>query len=98
MPKIYQRFDLDEVVLEDEEVSRAIAQGLRQLDGTFAELLKNEMLKKGYEVLEANRSWAGVPYSIIIGGDVNQPIKQDFHTIAGPLNIPFKSGYFYFKH
>ena len=57
--------------------------------------LRQDLLKKGYEVLESNVEYCGVAKSIIVGGELGMKHKDDFYTLAAKLGLSFKSGYVY---
>lgn len=60
--------------------------------------LKQELLSRGYTVLESSHNYQGLPGTIIIGRDVRKMHhKQDFYGLAAELKLPYISGPCYFE-
>ncbi len=94
MPKIFQLFDLDL-----EEMTKLSDEDRKRLNLPRAgKILRQDLLKKGYEVLESNVSYCGIAERIIVGGEFGMKHKDDFYTLAAKLGLSFKSGDFYTQH
>ncbi|HLC76901.1 MAG TPA: hypothetical protein VJH04_01715 [archaeon] len=90
MPIIFQKFDLNV-----DEMDRLFHEEQLGLDPQAGNTLRNGLLDKGYEVLESNESYSGIPKSIIVGGDYGRSHKEDFYRLAEGLGLRFVSGEFY---
>ena len=86
MEKIFQRFDLEEIIEKNEEKRGSIK---------TRKILFSSLLEKEYTILEGNSSYNSIPKSIIIGGNIGMPIKNDFYTLAKKLGLKFSSREFY---
>lgn len=87
MLKVFQRFDLDEGSLD-----RLDTEGIKRLELPQAgKTLREELLRLGYDVLESNGFYRGVPRSIIVGGDIEMDHKVDFYALIERLKLPFKT-------
>ena len=91
METIFQRFDLNlEAIanLGKEELSKI---NLPRAGSA----LRDELVKRGYTVLESNDFIGSAPKSIIVGQEYGKNHKQDFYAIAERLGLPYKSEAFY---
>lgn len=91
MQQIYQRFDLDLEAMTNLGQERLKELRLPQAGTTLC----HELMQKGYEVLESNESFSGVPQSVIVGGNIRSSLKPDFYELAAGLGLIYGSGPFY---
>ena len=93
MERISQRFDLNWNTLDtftDEDRAKYTVQA--------RDALMKGLHAKGYQVLEGNRAYCGIPQSVIVTGQFDKPIKNDFYELAEELGLAFESGDFYMDH
>ena len=91
MPKIFQQFCLNleaMIRLDNEALSKL---NLPEAGRT----LKQELINKGYQVLESNVYFYGVSDSVIVGGEFGKNHKSDFYELTEKLGLTYKSGGFY---
>ncbi|MFC1728161.1 hypothetical protein ACFLZ7_01690 [Nanoarchaeota archaeon] len=87
--------DLGELIMIEEVRER---HGITKDIPKAAEILKQQLSKRGYEVLVGNKTNSGLPTSIIVGTDdpMKKFPKHDFYELTKKLGIHlFSSGDFY---
>lgn len=90
-PKIFHKFDLN-----FESIDKLTDEDRTKLNLPEAgKKLREELLKKGYNVLESSTNYYDLPESIIIGGVHEMDHKGDFKGIVERLGLMYKSGDFY---
>ncbi len=83
MQKIYQRFDLDL-----EKINNLCREELLNLNLYQAgKTIRQDLIEKGYVVLESDKCFSGTPESIIIGGEIGKNHKEDFYKLTKSLGL-----------
>lgn len=91
MPEIFQRFDLDLEAMAEVGAAELQKLNLPQAGKTLVQ----ELLQKGYTVLESNGVYNGVPEGVIVGGEIGKNHKGDFYELAERLGLQYLSGAYY---
>ena len=93
MPQIFQSFDLDLEAMAKLSREDLFRLNLPQSGRT----LREELSRKGYDVLESNDSFSGVALRVIVCGDIRMSHNEDFYQLAQRLGLMYGSGAYYTK-
>ncbi len=91
MARIFQAFNL---VIEEVRRRKGIKDGLSKW-----KTMRQRLIDNGFSILSANELISGIPKNVIVGAETAdehwRKIKAVFYDVAGELEIPFESGYWY---
>jgi hypothetical protein len=83
MGRVFERFDLDlEKIASSSEIRLKIVPQKR-------ELLRLDIHKKRFLILEGEHQYNGIPNTIIIGGAYGSGVKDDSEKIIADLSLPY---------